>query len=111
MGYEEIKNNENNHFQLIKSGIKENVIQGLLGLSLYGENFDLIQETLVEYSGNSDENIRGIAILCFGHIARIYGRINTELVLPIVQKGLKDKNSFVRGHSHSALDDIEFFVK
>ncbi|KAB2331592.1 hypothetical protein F7731_18645 [Cytobacillus depressus] len=80
-------------------------------MALYGEEFDLIQDTLVKFSNSEDENIRGIAILCYGDLARIYGNIDKNLVLPIVSKGLKDKSSFVKGHSNSALDDIKFFVK
>ena len=83
----------------------------MLGLSLYGENVDFIQEILVEYSNNIDENIRGVAILGFGHIARIHRKMDKELVLPIVKKGLKDSSNFVRGHAENALDDINFFVK
>ncbi|WP_312473735.1 hypothetical protein [Neobacillus sp.] len=112
MKYEdvEIKKNEE-YFQLINTGVTENVIQGLLGLALYGDEFRLIQDTLVRFSNSENENIRGIAILCFGHLARIHGKIDKRLVLPIVNKGLEDNSSFVQGHSNSALDDINFFVK
>ncbi|MGN1400076.1 MAG: hypothetical protein ACI4XL_01080 [Bacillus sp. (in: firmicutes)] len=65
----------------------------------------------MEFSKNDNENVRGIAILGFGHIARRYGKIDKKLILPIVQEGIKDKNEFVRGHSESAFDDISFFVK
>ena len=112
MKYEEIEIKKNeDYFHLIKSGKTDNVIQGLLGLVHYGEGIRLIQDTLVKYSKSENENIRGIAILCFGHLARIDGQIDKELVLPIVNEGLVDNSSFVQSHSNSALDDINSFVK
>ena len=115
MNNEEIRKEENDHdgmcMQLIKSGIDGNVIQGILGLSLCGENYNDIQKILITYSKNENENIRGIAILGFGHIARRFGKINKPIVLPIINEALKDKSSFIRRQSDAALDGIMFFVK
>ncbi len=89
----------------------ENVIQGLLELAINADDPDFVQYIMVQYSENDNENIRGIAILCFGHIAKIHGKIDKELVLSIVNRGLKDDSSYVRGHSQSALDDINNHMK
>ncbi|WP_438351661.1 hypothetical protein ACP8HI_00790 [Paenibacillus sp. FA6] len=66
---------------------------------------------MVRYCQHKNENVRGIAILCFGHIARIHGTVNKELVIPLINNGLKDESKFVRGHTHSALDDLNMVCK
>ena len=112
MKYEEIENNNNDYYiEQIDSKNKENVVKGLLGLAVYGSDFEFIQDTLVNFSKSEDENIRGIAILGFGHIARLYGKINKDVVMPIVQNGLKDKSEIAKGQSAAALDDINFFTE
>lgn len=112
MQYEEIEIKNNDYYiKQINSNNKDNVVKGLLGLALHGSGFDFIQDTLVKFSKNEDGNIRGIAILGFGQIARIYGKVDKDVVLPIVKNGLKDISKFVRGHSNSALDDINFFTE
>lgn len=110
-----IKEDENNHeemcMELIQTGIADNVVQGILSLSLYGENYNEIQRVLITYSKHEHENIRAIAILGFGHIARRFGRINKPIMLSIIKEGLKDRSCFVRGHANVALEDILHFVK
>ncbi|MFD2746022.1 hypothetical protein ACFSTH_06775 [Paenibacillus yanchengensis] len=66
---------------------------------------------MVWYSQHKNENIRGIAVLCFGHIARIHGVVNKELVIPLINDALQDESEFVRGHAYSALEDITMFCK
>jgi hypothetical protein len=109
--YEEIEHKDNNYYiEQLNSNNKVNVVKGLLGIALYDSGFEFIQDTLVRLSKSDDENIHGIAILGFGHIARLYGKIDKGVVMPIVQNGLKDKRKIVRGQSKAALDNIVFFV-
>lgn len=96
---------------LINSEESDTKVKGLISLAYSADDRDFAQELMVRYSQHSNENIRGIAILCFGHIARIHRKINKKLVMPIILDGLNDKSQFVRGHSQSALDDINMFCK
>jgi 3-methyladenine DNA glycosylase AlkC len=52
-----------------------------------------------------------MAMLCFGHICRIHRTLDKEKVLPILGKGLKDKDEYVRGAAENALNDIEVFYE
>ncbi len=97
--------------KLINSEDLDTQVNGLLSLAQQADDWEYAQDLMIRYSDDSDENIRGIAILCFGHIARIHGMIDQELVMPIVEKALYDESSFVRGHADSALDDIRRFCK
>ncbi|MFF2290997.1 CPCC family cysteine-rich protein [Peribacillus butanolivorans] len=98
-------------FKLINSDVTENVINGLLGLAVNSDDLDFVQDIMVMYSEHEDANIRGTAILCFGHIAKVYKKINKDLVLSIINQGFQDESSFVREQSRSALDDINFYIK
>jgi hypothetical protein len=83
----------------------------LLSLALNTDDGEFVQDLMVQYSQHKNENIRGIAILCFGHIARIHRALNKELIIPLINDALSDESKFVRVHAHSALDDIKMFCK
>ncbi|MCC4607776.1 hypothetical protein LL967_07815 [Xanthomonas campestris pv. zinniae] len=67
------------------------------------------QEKLISLLGNRDADIRGLALTCLGHVARISGKINSDLVFPVLKKMLLDES--LGGRAQDALDDIEMFVK
>ncbi|SMQ77504.1 Cysteine-rich CPCC [Bacillus sp. OV166] len=105
-----VEKNEN-ACKLINSDDTDEVVNGLLGLALNSDDLDFIQDIMTRYSEHENAKIRGTAILCFGHIAKIHEKISKKLVLPIINQGLKDESSFVREQSRSALDDINFYIK
>lgn len=96
---------------LINSDDPDTKVKGLLSLALHADDGEFVQDLMVRYSQHKNENIRGIAVLCFGHIARIHRTVHNELIIPLIHNALKDESSFVRGHAHSALDDINMFCK
>lgn len=55
-------------------------------------------------------NVRGNAVLGFGHIVRTCRALNTEKVLPIIDKALRDDHEYVRGHAEDALSDIKIYL-
>jgi hypothetical protein len=95
----------------LKSSEVKKITNALLRLTFHESDGKWVQDICIQYSNHSHYNVRGIAILCFGHLARIHGELETEIVLPIVNKALHDSNGFVSGHANSALDDIQFFIK
>lgn len=96
---------------LINSDHPDSIVRGLLALALNADDGEFVQDLMVQYSQHKNENIRGIAILCFGHIARIHRALNKELIIPLINDALNDESKFVRGHALSALDDIKMFCK
>jgi hypothetical protein len=110
--YEEVQEyNKESTIEELKSTEANGIVNALLGLTFHEGNWKWVQDICIQYSSHSEYKVRGIAILCFGHLARIHGELDTERVLPIVKKALRDSNEFVVGHANSALDDIQFFVK
>jgi len=70
-----------------------------------------VEELCVRLSGHEHFNVRGNAVLGFGHLARTCGCLNQEIVQPIIERALSDKNEYVRGQARSAIADIEHFLK
>lgn len=80
---------------LINSDNPDTIVKGLLTLALNADDGEFVQELMVRYTQHKNEYIRGIAILCFGHIARIHGAVNKELIIPLINDALNDESSFV----------------
>ena len=94
----------------LDSGDVDRMVDALLGLALHDPDWKWIQDLCIRYSGHPHANVRGIAVLSFGHVARIHGKLETDRVLPILRRALQDPDPLVRGQAHSALADVQFFV-
>jgi hypothetical protein len=55
-------------------------------------------------------NVRGNAVLGFGHLARTCGRLNLDAVLPVISAALNDAHGYVRGHANDAADDLLHYL-
>jgi hypothetical protein len=55
-------------------------------------------------------NVRGNAILGFGHLARTCGALEEKIVKPIIEKATKDENEYVRGQAECAVMDTEDYL-
>lgn len=55
-------------------------------------------------------NLRGNAVLGFGHIARVHGQLDENVVHPIIAAALRDPDAYVRGQASCAADDTAFFL-
>lgn len=99
----------------MEQAISENDLDKLkyvpLFASLYFENRDFAAKVCIALASHSDFNVRGLAIESFGHLARIDGELDKEIVKPLIEKGLIDKNEFVREKANDAKDDIKHFLK
>jgi hypothetical protein len=89
----------------------ELVVECLLSLAHFDNDWKWSQEQCIKFAKSDNESVRGIAMLCFGHIARIHRNLNIGIVKPILYQGLKDESLFVRGHAQNALDDLEIFLE
>lgn len=63
---------------------------------------DLINE-------DSRNSMKGLAITCLGHLARIHGTIDSKAVIPVLNRCKKNRD--LSGRVESAMDDIEQFVE
>lgn len=93
----------------IESGNPEKVIRALLSLAFYDSDWRSVQNLCVNFSNDLNENVRGIAILCFGYIAHFQASLDTQVAIPIVIERMNDSSTYVRGNAYDALEDILMF--
>lgn len=95
--------------KLLRSTDEEVVSQALLYMTFNIQDADWIQKTCLEFiSTNENDSMRGLAITCLGHVARIHGKINEEHTVPALMLYLENESLSQR--AQNALDDIEIFV-
>lgn len=90
---EELIDSYSEYTDLLRSDEPKQVVNGLLGLVLNCDDMEYAQKHCFSFINNRDANIRGIAVLCFGHLARIHGRITIEWAFPYIEAALKDTSS------------------
>jgi len=94
----------------LAAGAPEEVERTLVSVAFHEENFDIALQAVLSCADSPNASIRGTAILCLGHLARIHGQLPEEPVTDIVRSGLRDRSEYVRGQAENAADDIEIFV-
>ena len=82
----------------------------LLMLTMSSGNPEWIENLCIEIiKSQQDIELRGLAITCLGHLARIHGKINRKNVLTALT-AVMDKPE-LSGRAEEAMSDIEMFVK
>lgn len=81
----------------------------IIAAALYEDDFDTVYDACVKLSSHPDEVVRGNAILGFGHLARLFGRLGDEAP-SIVKRGLVDDSNYVRGQAYAAAGDLQHFL-
>lgn len=99
------------NLKLLKSENEFDKINGLLSIVLKSGNYDLSMKKSIEFSQKNSEWVKACGIECFGHIARLYKKIELDSVQAIITSGLKSKSKIISGKSESAIDDIVHFLK
>lgn len=81
----------------------------IIAAALYEDDFDVAYDACLKLSSHPDEVVRGNAILGFGHLARLFGRLGDEAP-SIVKRGLVDDSNYVRGQAYAAAGDLQLFL-
>ena len=81
-----------------------------ISVSLYAEDFEWAQGVCLRLADHPHGNVRGNALLGFGHLARRFRRLDRIRIEPLIRKGLQDTDDFVRGQADAAADDIAHFL-
>lgn len=96
--------------KLLESNNDSDKINALLSIVLNSGNYDLSMKKSIEFTYSKSEWVRACGILCFGHIARIYGKIELEPVKEILINGLVDNSKIIAGKSEDAIEEITQFL-
>jgi hypothetical protein len=68
------------------------------------------EQVCLRLASHSDANVRGNVLEGLGHLARIFRSLNRRLVEPVVEAGLQDSDSWVRGKADDTAKEIEWFL-
>ena len=85
-------------------------IYELISLSESGECYNEALSLSVVYAQSPRRWLRVNALHCFGYIARVYGRLDVDVALPLIRKGEMDADPEVAAAARDALDDLEHFL-
>jgi hypothetical protein len=94
--------------RIFASGTSLQVQDALVRVALHEPDWLWVQAQCLRILGDSDVNTQTVAIRCLGHLARIHGTLNLELVGPTLLS-LKD-NPALSGAVEDAFDDITMFT-
>jgi len=88
----------------------EALLRAVVGVSMHDDDWRYAQDLCVRLSTHHHFNVRGNAVLGFGHIARVHQQLDRATVQPIIEAALSDFNDYIRGHGHDAADDTAHFL-
>ena len=99
----------------VESAISRNdadeLSHAVLSAALYSDDPIWAEGVCSRLAKHEHSNVRGNAILGFGHIARMHQRLDEQSVKPLLEAALRDESDYVRGQADAAADDVEFFLK
>jgi len=94
--------------RMLNSGNAEAMVDGLLSAAWYEPDWRWVQGWCLRLLENPNSNVRRMAALGLGDIARIHRHLDLELVLPALRTRLSD--SEISGSVEDALADIRQFM-
>lgn len=94
---------------MLADGTSEEKTRALLAVALNGEDRVWVQQWCLDLLESEDSNVRRIAVICLGHVARIHGEIDRDVVVPRLRRLSSDPA--VAGDAENALEDIEIFTR
>lgn len=86
------------------------LIRAVIAAAMYDDDWRYAQDLCVRLSSHRHFNVRGNAVLGFGHIARVHGKLKRAVVQPIIEAALRDADDYVRGHGIAAANDTALFL-
>ena len=102
---------ENTSTEKLNSGNENDRILALLNLVMNGNDYEKAMKSSLEFAKENSDWIKGCGIECFGHIARIYKKLDLEAVKGILRESLKSDSKIVAGKAKEAVEDISMFMK
>lgn len=75
------------------------------------EEVDWVSNILIKLTESENPTISGLALVCFGHLARLHKYIGErERIIGILRDFQKSPLIELRGRAEDALDDIKIFL-
>ena len=84
------------------------IADALIRLAYHDPDWQWVESRCLAYCRDPNSDVRGAAITCLGHLARIHGALHLGQVLPVLLELRSDPA--VGGRAEDALDDIRTYV-
>lgn len=81
----------------------------LVRVAFHEPDYVWAQDCCLRFCNHEDSEVRGVAAICLGHIARIHRKLDIKKVMPVLRRLLKEK--LIAGQVEDALDDIKRYVR
>ena len=92
----------------LASGMPDKICDALVRITYHDPDWRWVQEMCLDLTRHTNPDVSGLAVTCFGHLARIHGVLDVQRVLPILRR-LKDDPK-IAGRVDDALDDIKTYL-
>ena len=94
----------------IERGLPEELLYVPVWVSMDPPDCEWAQGVCLRLSAHPHSNVRGNAVLGFGHLARTCGALDEGRVKPLIERGLCDPDEYVRGQAVSAAEDVTQYL-
>ena len=84
------------------------ICEALVSIAFGSPDWRWAQDTCLSFLRNENPVLRRLAATCLGHIARIHGQLDKEVVVFALGECLQDAE--MAGQVEDALDDVRLFV-
>lgn len=95
---------------VIARGVPDELLYVPIMVSMDPPEFEWSQAICILLASHPHFNVRGNAILGFGHLARTFRRIDAATVVPLIAAALQDESAYVRGHADDAAGDLLHYL-
>jgi hypothetical protein len=92
----------------LASGDSTRAVLALLRSAFHDPDWRWVQGQCLFHLTRQEKHLQQVAATCLGHLARIHGTLDLDLVVPLLEKMLRDPN--IAAEVQDALDDIEAFA-
>jgi hypothetical protein len=94
--------------QAFASADVEQINDALIGLTYHDPDGQWVQDQCLALLDYPDDDVRGLAATCLGHLARIHRNLDRDRVVTALE-GLRDDPA-IGGRVQDALDDIAIYL-
>ncbi|GAF51523.1 hypothetical protein [Rhodococcus wratislaviensis] len=94
--------------RLLASDDPEAVCRALVSAALFEEDWQWVESVCVRMANDPRPSVRGCAVTGLGHLARIHGVLDLDVVVPLLERLVADPK--IGGRAEDALGDIRIFT-
>lgn len=94
----------------MNSNDEEKLMLVILSVVQYSGDYNLSVKTVKQFFNHDNEFVRGRAVECISHIARLWSKIPDEFI-KATHTSLGDKVDWIKGKADYIIDDLEDLIE